>query len=178
MEYIATHSQYEGPAPISHYILCCECGASIQPNPSNMCVDCIRVSVDITEGIPKQHTIHFCRNCERYLMPPSTWVACELESKELLTLCLKKLRGLTKVKLVDAGFIWTEPHSRRIKVKVTIEKEVHNGTILQQIFVVEFMVATQQCDKCQRQMAKDHWNSVVQVRQKVDHKRTFFIWSS
>jgi nonsense-mediated mRNA decay protein 3 len=51
-------------------------------------------------------------------------VPAELESRELLTLCLKKLKGLQKVRLVDAGFIWTEPHSRRIKVKLTIQKEV------------------------------------------------------
>jgi len=39
-----------------------------------------------------------------------------LESRELLSLCLKKLKGLNRVKLVDAGFVWTEPHSKRIKV--------------------------------------------------------------
>ena len=80
------------------------------------------------------------RNCYcRYLK--SGWVSCELESRELLSVCLKKIRGLGKaVKLVDASFIWTEPHSRRIKIKVTIQKEVVNGTILQQTFVVEFVV--------------------------------------
>jgi len=55
----------------------------------------------------------------------------------LLTFCVKKVKGLNKVKLVDAGFLWTEPHSRRLKVKVTIQKEVLNGAILQQTFVVE-----------------------------------------
>ena len=69
--------------------------------------------------------------------PPKAWVRAELESKELLTFCLKKVKGLSKVKLVDAGFIWTEPHSRRLKMKVTIQKEVLNGAILQQTFVVE-----------------------------------------
>jgi nonsense-mediated mRNA decay protein 3 len=52
-------------------------------------------------------------------------MTCELESKELLALCLKKIKGLNKVKLVDAGFIWTEPHSRRLKIKLTIQKEVN-----------------------------------------------------
>lgn len=33
--------------------LCCLCGASILPNPSNMCVTCIRSQVDITEGLSK-----------------------------------------------------------------------------------------------------------------------------
>jgi len=52
----------------------------------------------------------------RYLQPPSEWISCALESRELLSLCLKKLKGLNRVKLVDAGFVWTEPHSKRIKV--------------------------------------------------------------
>lgn len=30
----------------------------------------------------------------------------------------------SQVRLIDAGFLWTEPHSKRIKVKVTIQKEV------------------------------------------------------
>jgi len=38
---------------------------------------------------------------------------------------LKKLKGLNKVKLVDASWVWTEPHSRRLKVKLTVQKEVH-----------------------------------------------------
>lgn len=60
----------------------------------------------------------------RYLQPPATWVACTLESRELLAVCLKRLKGLSKVHLVDAGFVWTEPHSKRVKVKITIQKEV------------------------------------------------------
>lgn len=35
-------------------IACCECGAPITPNPTNMCVGCLRSRVDITDGIPKQ----------------------------------------------------------------------------------------------------------------------------
>ena len=62
-------------------------------------------------------------NAHRYLQPPNQYVACDLESRELLALCLKRLK-LNKVRLVDAGFIWTEPHSKRIKVKVVIQKEV------------------------------------------------------
>ena len=97
----------------------------IPPNPANTCIDCIRNKVDITEGIPKSSSLHFCRDCERYMQPPSGWVKAELESRELMTVCLRKLgRGLSKVRLVDAGFIWTEPHSKRVKVKLTIQKEV------------------------------------------------------
>ena len=35
-------------------ILCCQCGTPIEPNPANLCVACLRIQVDITEGIPKQ----------------------------------------------------------------------------------------------------------------------------
>lgn len=78
---------------------------------------------------------------------------CALESRELLSLCLKKIKSsmtkvngistkndrsennlstettrnvnlFSQVRLIDAGFLWTEPHSKRIKMKVTIQKEV------------------------------------------------------
>ena len=38
---------------VSGKILCCECGTPIDPNPANLCVACLRIKVDITEGIPK-----------------------------------------------------------------------------------------------------------------------------
>jgi len=155
-------------------ILCCMCGIAIPSNPANMCVNCIRGQVDITDGIPKQLVIQFCRGCGRYLNPPNHWTFAELESKELLALCIKKVKGLSKVKLIDASFIWTEPHSKRIKVKLTVQKEVFTSTILQQVFVIEYTVTGQQCDVCARYEAKDTWNAVCQVRQRVDHKKTFY----
>ena len=176
-------------------ILCCECGTAIDPNPANLCVGCLRTQVDITEGIPKQvknrHllllcvedgnsiyvfqvTIHFCKFCERYLQPPQSWIAAALESRELMALCLKKLKGLAAVKLIDASFLWTEPHSKRLKIKMTIQAEVTGGAILQQTFVVEYTVAYQMCPDCHRVEAKDHWNCLVQVRQKTKQRKTLF----
>ena len=32
-------------------VLCCVCGISIQQNPANMCVSCVRNTVDITQEI-------------------------------------------------------------------------------------------------------------------------------
>ena len=104
----------------------------------------MRNSVDITEGIPKEATLSLCRGCERFLSPPQSWVYAQPESRELLgehksrinradvaALCLKKItRPLMKVRLIDASFIWTEPHSRRVKIKVTIQKEVLANTVL------------------------------------------------
>lgn len=101
------------------------------------------------------------------------WLTCALESKELMALCLRRLKGLSKVRLIDASFIWTEPHSKRIKIKITIQKEAFTATILQQTFVLEIIVANQQCMDCAKVMAKNTWRAVVQARQKVDHKRTF-----
>jgi nonsense-mediated mRNA decay protein 3 len=95
------------------------------------------------------------------LQPPEQWIKATLESRELLGLCLKKLKGLNKVRLVDAGFIWTEPHSKRIKVKLTVQAEVMGGAVLQQVFTVEFTTAGQMCDDCRRADAKDYWKALV-----------------
>ncbi|KAI5121717.1 hypothetical protein M0805_002110 [Coniferiporia weirii] len=164
--------EFVAPAPV-HRVLCADCGTPIEPNSANLCIPCLRNSVDITEGIPKQASLSFCRNCERFLSPPQTWTIAEPESRELLAICLKKLKGLNKVRLIDAGFIWTEPHSKRIKVKLTIQKEVFTSTILQQIFQVEYLVQYTQCADCAKLAAKNTWKALVQVRQKVPHKRTF-----
>ena len=93
----------------------------------------------------------------------------------LSLLGLKKVRGLNKVKLIDASFIWTEPHSKRLKTKLTIQKEVFNSTILQQSFMIEYVVQNLFCPDCQRAEAKLTWRVAAQVRQRVDHKRTF-LW--
>ena len=92
-----------------------------------------------------------------------------------LALLLRKPRGLAAARLADASFIWTEPHSRRLKLKVTIQKEVVSGAVLQQQFTVEFILSNKQCTGCQRREAKDTWVAVLQMRQKVPHKRTF-LW--
>lgn len=78
-----------------------------------------------------------------------------------------------KVRLIDASFVWTEPHSRRIKVKITIQKEVLANTVLQQTFVLTLVVQGGQCPACTKLAAKNTWKASVQVRQKVTHKRTF-----
>jgi nonsense-mediated mRNA decay protein 3 len=114
-----------------------------------------------------------CRDCDRWLSPPNQWLVAAPESRELLALCLRKLRGLSKARIIDASFIWTEPHSRRVKVKIAIQQEVLQDSIIQQTFEVEYVVAYQQCPDCAKSYTPNTWRSVVQVRQKVAHKRTF-----
>jgi nonsense-mediated mRNA decay protein 3 len=156
-------------------ILCCNCGAAIDGTSATgaMCYDCIKLTVDISQGVQREATIHFCRDCDRWLLPPATWITALPESRELLALCLKKLKGLNKVRIVDASFVWTEPHSRRIKVKLTIQDAVQDGMLLQQSFEIVYIVHTQQCRECAKSFTPAHWQACVQVRQKVLHKRTF-----
>eukprot|EP00179_Madagascaria_erythrocladioides_P017368 CAMPEP_0198335952 /NCGR_PEP_ID=MMETSP1450-20131203/20654_1 /TAXON_ID=753684 ORGANISM="Madagascaria erythrocladiodes, Strain CCMP3234" /NCGR_SAMPLE_ID=MMETSP1450 /ASSEMBLY_ACC=CAM_ASM_001115 /LENGTH=753 /DNA_ID=CAMNT_0044040647 /DNA_START=100 /DNA_END=2359 /DNA_ORIENTATION=- len=157
-------------------VLCCECGSVLEtPNAANMCVQCLRAQVDITQSIPKQVHIQQCKSCLRYSEPPDRWIIADTESAELLSHCLKKLgRGLTRVKLINARFIWTEPHSRRLKVQLTVQGEVYTGVILEQSFVIEYVVNGGMCHECHRQEADITWSAVAQVRQRVAHKRTFF----
>ncbi|XP_077252563.1 nonsense-mediated mRNA decay NMD3 family protein [Tasmannia lanceolata] len=156
-------------------VLCCMCGKSMAPNAANMCVNCLRSQVDITEGLQKHLIILHCPECNCYLQPPRTWIKAQLESKELLTFCIKRLKNLNKVRLVHAEFIWTEPHSKRIKVKLKVQKEVLNGAVLEQAYIVEYVQQEHLCESCSRVQANpDQWVASVQVRQHVAHRRTFY----
>jgi len=152
-------------------VLCCSCGTPMVPNTTMRCAQCLKAEVSITEGISRQVALPHCRNCGRYNKPP--WTHCEPESRELLGMCLKRVRGIGKdVRLVDASFIWTEEHSKRIKVKITVQKEIASGSVLQQTMVCEFTIVNQQCDDCQKSFTPHTWTAIVQVRQKVTHRRT------
>ena len=113
------------------------------------CPPCIAVSAgDAAAFLPATAEVQCCRDCGRYCQPPQKWVYCDWESKQLLTLCLKRLRGLSRLKLVDAGFVWTEPHSKRIQLKLTTQQEVFAGTVLEQQRLVTFTVVNLQASPC------------------------------
>ena len=113
-----------------NYILCPLCQTPIKPNAVNLCIQCLNSRYDISQGIGRELIIFQCRQCLRWYKNPQ-WIAAQLESSQLLEILLKKVSGINKkeIKLIDAGFVWTEPHSRRIKIKITIQKEVtiHNS---------------------------------------------------
>ncbi|XP_028549844.1 60S ribosomal export protein NMD3-like isoform X2 [Dendrobium catenatum] len=157
-------------------VLCCICGVSMPPNPANMCVRCLCSRVDITEGLPRHASIVYCPECRSYLQPPRAWIRADLESKELLTFCLRRLKPLTRhVRIVNAEFVWTEPHSKRIKLHLRIQREALNGAILEQSHLIEFTQHDNLCDSCSRFQANpDQWVAAVQLRQHVSHRRTFF----
>ena len=110
-----------------------------------MCAQCLQTRYDIGEGISKQVQQNTCRGCGRYERRDGSFAPVEPESAELMALLLKKPRGLGSVRLVDASFIWTEPHSRRIKIKACVQKEVVSGAVMQQSFVIEYMLSNKQC---------------------------------
>ena len=71
---------------------------------------------------------------------------------------------ISQVKIIEAGFLYTEPHSRRIKVKLTVQKEVTKNVEVQESFVVEFTEHYQQCEDCQKEFTPHTWGACVQVR--------------
>ena len=152
--------------------ICCVCSAVIEANQKGMCIVCEKSSVDITDGITKAILMHYCKGCDRYLRPG--WTRCDMESQEMMSLCLSKIKGLGKVKIVDTSFVWTEPHSKIIKLKLTIMKEIEKSNI-QTSFIVEYKIEWTQCDDCKKTFTPHLWCASVQIRQKVSHKRTFLL---
>lgn len=53
-----------------------------------------------------------------------------------------------------------------VQLMIVILK-VLSSAILQQVFVVEYVVQNQMCEDCHRREAQDFWRALVQVRQKV-----------
>lgn len=76
---------------------------------------------------------------------------------------------------MESDFVWTEENSKRLKIKVTISKDVGLKNAVQRSFLIEYIVDWIQCDDCRKQFTPHTWTASVQVRQKVDHKRTFLL---
>ncbi|KAK9209215.1 hypothetical protein WN944_001579 [Citrus x changshan-huyou] len=100
--------QAAGISAVRKTVSYCKCGITMVSNASNMCVTCLKSEVDITESLQKHANITPC----------------------------PKLNNLNRVRLVNAEFVGTEPHSKRIKLKLTVQKEVLEGVILEQSYVV------------------------------------------
>ena len=91
----------------------------------------------------------------------------------MMKLLMKKVKGITKeMKIFDAQFIWSEPHSKRMKIKLTLSKDVLNGVIMQKTIIITFHEVNLQCDECKKSFTPHTWNAEIQLRQRVDHKRT------
>mmetsp|Transcript_105548 Transcript_105548/g.305306 ORF Transcript_105548/g.305306 Transcript_105548/m.305306 type:complete len:561 (+) Transcript_105548:67-1749(+) len=158
-------------------VLCCICGVQISgPSQGARCAACLQKEVDITDGITRRAHVQQCGTCGRWLRPggnSNTWVSAEMESRELLAVCLKHIKGLAKERqLVNAGFLWTEPHSKELKVKLELQQEVISGMVVRQTMAVEFRIDSFQCSDCKKMFTRHTWESNVQVRQRTGHRRT------
>lgn len=151
----------------------------ILPNSANQCAACLAQQFNLKDLVlPKgddRIDIHQCRRCRRFARTETRYEYCEMESPQLLSICLKHIpslvhtpsAGSAKLHIVDAIWVWTEPHSMRLKVRVTIRTELENIQ-LQQRVMVEFQIRWRQCPDCNREFTSRTWAAIVQLRQKRD----------
>lgn len=173
-------------------IRCCICGLLIEPNNAAMCIECIRreSSASKNRNIEEKRSsrtsgntdlidILQCSKCERWLQgkanssvgsAPAKWSHLEYESTGLLNLCLRQFIPLMTAKLddfkiINSHFVWTEPHSRRLKVCVDYQRSVlDRKVVLQEQCMKEFCIKTKQCSDCIREASDHTWGSLIQVR--------------
>lgn len=119
-----------------------------------------------------------CKRCLRFEASNNKFEYHDLETHGLMGICLKKIPGLQnsnhhhngvigKMKLLDATWVWTEPHSMRFKLRLTVQTDVLDATLtIQQRVVVELVVNRKQCPDCNREFTNQMWSAIVQVRQK------------
>jgi nonsense-mediated mRNA decay protein 3 len=165
-------------------IPCCLCGTLIPPNAANQCTTCLAQEFDLKGRLQRgpggEHNntidVHQCRQCRRFQQTPNNtgrarFIDADPESPELLAICLKHIPALARdaahprLHLVDAGFIWTEPHSMRYKVRLTIRAELQAVTVQQRV-AVELHCRWRQCPDCNREFTNRTWLAVVQLRQR------------
>jgi nonsense-mediated mRNA decay protein 3 len=167
-------------------IPCCLCGTMILPNAANQCGACLAQQFDLKSVLQRgpaggEIFIYQCRRCRRYEHTDTYFCHHEPESATLLSLCLKNIpalnannhasrnKGLSSIHLVDSMWIWTEPHSMRLKLRLTIRADVGESprcVPIQQRLPVEFVVRFKQCPDCKREYTNRTWQALVQVRQK------------
>ncbi|RCV29121.1 hypothetical protein SETIT_5G458400v2 [Setaria italica] len=156
--------------------ICCTCGVPMPPNAANTCARCLRARVDITEGVLRHAAVVYCPACSSYLQPPRSWLRAAPESPELMQILLRRVhRQIARLgaAIATAEFVFTEPHSKRLKLRLRLRREVLHGVTMEQAYVVEFTVHDRLCDACGRAQADpDQWSAVVQVRQRASHRRT------
>ena len=166
------------PVLTSVQIPCCLCGTMILPNAANQCPTCLAQEFNLTERLQrgpagqKKIIVHQCRICRKYARTPTRYEYAEHESPELLSICLKHIPALNgnnhsnsnDLQLVDASWIWTEPHCMRLKLRLTVRTELL-AVMVQQRVMVELHVQFQMCPDCNRDFTNRTWHALVQVRQ-------------
>ena len=136
-------------------MLCCLCGTVITPNAAAQCNDCLASSFDLTAILNNNRGgdlfVCRCKRCLRYQLGHANsrrYEAMEPESGELMALCLKSIpaiaenhgkvndalnAGVSSVELIDSSWVWTEPHSKRIKLRLTVKARLSAADISIQV---------------------------------------------
>jgi len=163
-------------------IPCCLCGTMILPNAANQCPSCLAQNFDLKSMVQGNKVgdplvVHQCRQCRCFNTRPESdhYQYCEPESPQLLTICLKHIPILNKkghsnqtynkIHVMDTSWIWTEPHSMRLKLRLTVRTDVGEVPIQQRVPVV-FQIKWKMCQNCDRQYTNRTWQALVQLRQK------------
>ena len=61
-------------------------------NATMLCVQCLRMQVDVTEGLPSSVDCFRCQESLAWCFPNGRWTFAELESRELMAMCLKAIK--------------------------------------------------------------------------------------
>ena len=164
-------------------IKCCDCGILIDPgiHSSYRCINCLKpkINEELKNGLKLDNNgdlkeITQCNECKRFQHFNGKWIHHEWESPGLLNMLLKYLHlEQQEVKIVDASFVYTEEHSRRIKINITFDRAVLDGTLdVRSNCLAEFKQKIKMCPDCQRDHNPHNWGACLQLRQrKVGHTR-------
>ncbi len=160
---------------------CCVCGTPVDASVliHGHCASCAAKDKHLAPpmiDLDRELLLHKCDRCGRYRRSNQqhSWVHAEDESPQLLALALKLVqRPKHDAAITDARFLYTEPHSRRLKLKLTLSSDLGATATLQRSCVAEIVVHPMACDECARAAAKQPaWSAKVQLRQKAEHPRT------
>lgn len=154
-------------------VLCCLCGVEIEPNDAMMCLNCLGLEVATemkgqVDSIEKE--VLQCPKCLKWKRDSisDTYFYAQWESIELLTHLTKRVRKLKQLTIVEAKFLWTEPHSKRIHICIVYEKDVLDRTKIRQPLKLEFHIRNKVCKSCSKIKDKSSWSSMVQIRQQAN----------
>jgi nonsense-mediated mRNA decay protein 3 len=153
------------------HILCCICGTSIVPNEAAMCMTCLKLQYH--SEIPKSYELELtqCSKCGKWHHRQSQWLPYDMETPELLSFCIKKIpffhnNANNSIKITDSNWIWTEPHSKRLKLYINYEHKLedYQSLAISNQIQAEYVIKNKQCMTCIYENNDHTWNAMIQLR--------------
>ncbi|KAI0684863.1 NMD3 family-domain-containing protein [Cerioporus squamosus] len=159
--------------PHPRYIgTCADCGTPIVPNSANLCVACLRNTVDITEEY--QNKLHLVLPQLRTLsVSPASWMIAQPRVSGTPR-ALSQEAQRSQQGAPHRGALHLDRAAFKTPPSLPHDPEGGpNGDDPREVFEIEYLVQHGQCPDCAKLAAKNTWKRLLQVRQKVPHKRTF-----